>query len=149
MNYTSTRNDELSVSSSFVIANGISTEGGLFVPTDIPKVTAEFIDSLSTNGTIRILKEDGTELEEDGLIGTGMTIEVVKDDEKITMKIAVMGDLTGDGKVTATDLSTLNQTILKLITLENEYYIAADLDENDKITATDLSTENKILLKLI
>ena len=65
------------------------------------------------------------------------------------MKIAVMGDLTGDGKVTATDLSTLNQTILKLITLENEFYIAADLDENNKITATDLSTENKILLKLI
>lgn len=46
MNYTSTRNDTLSVSSSFAIANGISTEGGLFVPTEIPKVTAEFIDSL-------------------------------------------------------------------------------------------------------
>ena len=46
MNYTSTRNDTLSVSSSFAIANGISTEGGLFVPTDIPKVTAEFIESL-------------------------------------------------------------------------------------------------------
>lgn len=109
----------------------------------------EFINNLSTNGTIRILKEDGTELEEDGLVGTGMTIEVVKDEEKITMKIAVMGDLTGDGKVTATDLSTLNQTILKLVTLENEYHIAGDLDENDKITATDLSTENKMLLKLI
>ncbi len=46
MNYTSTRNDTLKVSSSFAIANGISEEGGLFVPTDIPKVTPEFIDSL-------------------------------------------------------------------------------------------------------
>ncbi len=46
MNYTSTRNDSLSVSSAFAIANGISEEGGLFVPTDIPKVNAEFIDSL-------------------------------------------------------------------------------------------------------
>ncbi len=46
MNYTSTRNNTLSVSSSFAIANGISAEGGLFVPTDIPKVTAEFIESL-------------------------------------------------------------------------------------------------------
>ncbi len=46
MNYTSTRNDTLRVSSSFAIANGISEEGGLFVPTDIPKVTPEFIDSL-------------------------------------------------------------------------------------------------------
>jgi len=46
MNYTSTRNNTLSVTSGFAIANGISTEGGLFVPTDIPKVTAEFIESL-------------------------------------------------------------------------------------------------------
>ncbi len=46
MNYTSTRNDTLSVSSSFAIANGISAEGGLFVPTEIPKVSAEFIESL-------------------------------------------------------------------------------------------------------
>ncbi len=46
MNYTSTRNNTLSVSSSFAIANGISAEGGLFVPTDIPKVSPEFIDSL-------------------------------------------------------------------------------------------------------
>lgn len=46
MNYTSTRNNTLSVQSSYAIANGISTEGGLFVPTDIPKVTAEFIESL-------------------------------------------------------------------------------------------------------
>ena len=46
MNYTSTRNNTLSVSSAFAIANGISTEGGLFVPTDIPEVTADFIDSL-------------------------------------------------------------------------------------------------------
>ncbi|MBQ9945779.1 MAG: threonine synthase [Clostridia bacterium] len=46
MNYTSTRNNTLSVSSSFAIANGISTEGGLFVPTDIPKVSGDFIASL-------------------------------------------------------------------------------------------------------
>lgn len=46
MNYTSTRNNTLAVSSSFAIANGISTEGGLFVPTDIPKVTEDFTASL-------------------------------------------------------------------------------------------------------
>lgn len=46
MNYTSTRNNTLSVSSSFAIANGISTDGGLFVPTDIPKVSEDFIASL-------------------------------------------------------------------------------------------------------
>lgn len=108
-----------------------------------------FINNLDTNGTIRVIKEDGSELGENELVGTGMTLEVTKDEEKIELKIAVMGDLSGDGKVTATDLSTLNQTILRLVTLENEYKIAADLDENDTLTATDLSTLNQMVLKLL
>ena len=33
------------------------------------------------------------------------------------IKIAVAGDLDGNGKVTATDLSTINNTILKNIKL--------------------------------
>ena len=107
------------------------------------------ISNLDTNGTIKIIKEDGTELAENELIGTGMTLEVTKDEEKIKLKIAVMGDLNGDGKITATDLSTINQTILKLVTLENEYKIAADLDENDNLTATDLSTINQMVLRII
>ena len=109
----------------------------------------EFIENLKTNGTIRIKKHDGTELGANELVGTGMTIEVTKEEEKIELQIAVMGDLDGNGKVTATDLSTLNQTILKMVTLENEYKIAGDLDENEKITATDLSTLNKMLLKIL
>ena len=109
----------------------------------------KFIGNLKTNGTIRIIKHDGTELGSNELVGTGMTIEVTKDEEKIELQIAVMGDLDGNGKITATDLSTLNQTIQKIVTLENEYMIAGDLDENEKITATDLSTLNKMLLKIL
>ena len=60
-----------------------------------------------------------------------------------------MGDLSGDGKVTAQDLSTMNKVILKTITLEDEYKIAGDLDENEEITATDLSTINKMVLRIL
>ena len=109
----------------------------------------EFINSLQTNGIIRIFKEDGSELKENEIIGTGMTLRIKKQDEKIELKIAVMGDVSGDGKVTAQDLSTVNKVILKTITLEDEYKVAADLDENDKLTATDLSTVNKMLLKIL
>lgn len=109
----------------------------------------KFIGNLKTNGTIKIIKHDGTELGSNELVGTGMTIVVTKEKEKIELQIAVMGDLDGNGKVTATDLSTLNQTIQKIVTLENEYMIAGDLDENEKITATDLSTLNKMLLKIL
>lgn len=46
MNYTSTRDNTLSVTSGFAIANGISADGGLFVPTEIPHVSEDFIASL-------------------------------------------------------------------------------------------------------
>ena len=88
-------------------------------------------------------------LTEEEYVGTGMKLTAIKDKEKIELKIAVSGDLNGDGKVTATDLSTMNQTILKTTKLENEYKLAADLDENNNITATDLSTLNKMLLKIL
>ena len=60
-----------------------------------------------------------------------------------------MGDLDGNGLVTATDLSTLNQVILKTTTIEGAVFKAADLDDNEKLTATDLSTINNTILKNI
>ncbi len=48
MNYTSTRDNSLSVSSAQAIKNGISKDGGLFVPCDIPVIDEEFIKSLTT-----------------------------------------------------------------------------------------------------
>lgn len=46
MYYKSTRNSEISVSSAQAIAQGISKEGGLFVPSEIPSVTQEEITAL-------------------------------------------------------------------------------------------------------
>ena len=46
MDYISTRNKNLKVSSAFAIANGISTEGGLFVPEEIPTLSAEDFEAL-------------------------------------------------------------------------------------------------------
>ena len=47
MNYISTRNKALAVSSAYAISNGISSEGGLFVPAEFPKLTPEDFDKLS------------------------------------------------------------------------------------------------------
>lgn len=46
MQYTSTRDKSRKVGASFAIANGISAEGGLFVPEMIPKVDRAFLASL-------------------------------------------------------------------------------------------------------
>lgn len=46
MQYTSTRDSSLSVSSSFAIAHGISAEGGLFVPKEIPQIDRAWLKEL-------------------------------------------------------------------------------------------------------
>ncbi len=47
MKYQSTRNNTISVDSANAIKNGISPEGGLYVPCEIPSISAETIDKLS------------------------------------------------------------------------------------------------------
>lgn len=46
MQYTSTRDKSRAVSASFAIANGISSEGGLFVPQTLPRVDAQWMQQL-------------------------------------------------------------------------------------------------------
>ncbi len=46
MQYTSTRNNTITVTAAQAIAQGISVEGGLFVPCSIPKLTAEDFSAL-------------------------------------------------------------------------------------------------------
>ena len=46
MLYTSTRDNSVKVNSADAIVHGISSDGGLFVPTEIPKIDASFISEL-------------------------------------------------------------------------------------------------------
>ncbi|MBQ7596567.1 MAG: threonine synthase, partial [Clostridia bacterium] len=46
MLYTSTRDNSIRVESSVAIAHGISEEGGLFVPVEIPKISMDDISRL-------------------------------------------------------------------------------------------------------
>ncbi len=50
MFYKSTRNESLEVQSSNAIAQGISKEGGLFIPCEIPKITRKELKSLVSMG---------------------------------------------------------------------------------------------------
>lgn len=107
-----------------------------------------FVSNLSTNGDIEVLKEDGTEVNDDELIATGMILRITKDEESIELKIAVTGDTNGDGKVSITDLTQVNRHLLETVKLENEYFLAADYNDNGDVTITDLSNINKILLEI-
>lgn len=122
-------------------------DGDKYISRVVKETTKEkFVKNLKTNGKIRILKPDGTELKEDELVGTGMTLEVTKDKEKIELKIAVMGDLSGDGLVTAQDLSTIQGVFLEVVTLKDEFFVAADFEEINEMKISYMSEINQMCL---
>ena len=57
MLYTSTRDNSVRVSSAVAIAKGISDDGGLFVPTEIPKLTGATLElyPLGSNAKVGLL----------------------------------------------------------------------------------------------
>ncbi len=126
-------------------------EGDKYISRIIKETTLkEYISNLDTNADIvQVVKQDGQALTENEYVGTGMKLILTKDNETIELKIAVRGDLSGDGKVTTQDLSDINKAVLKTYTLENEFRIAGDMDENGEISVTDLSDINKMLLKIL
>ncbi|MBQ9967945.1 MAG: threonine synthase [Oscillospiraceae bacterium] len=71
MNYRSTRNDEISITSSEAIAKGLSAEGGLFVPVHIPSVSSADIERMVgmsyTERALEILRRFLTDFTEDEL----------------------------------------------------------------------------------
>ena len=123
-------------------------DGDEYISRVVRNTTKEvFISNLKTNGTVRIMKQDGTELEENELVGTDMTLEVIKGEEKIELKIAVMGDLSGEGEVTAQDLSRIKDVLLENDTLKDVYFIAADFEEVNEIKTSYLSEINHMCLE--
>lgn len=125
-------------------------EGDIYLEKISPETTvSQFIKNCKTNGTIKVLNSKGEALKDTDLVGTNMKIQVTKGKEQINLTLVVMGDLDGNGLVTVTDLSGINQAVLKTIELKDAVFKAADLDDNNEITVTDLSGVNQTILKTI
>lgn len=124
-------------------------DGDIYLDKVEPKTTlSELVDNCDTNGKITVIDENGKTLSSGNLVGTTMTIKITRDDEEITMTIVVIGDIDGDGKNTAQDLSELNKAYLGMseVELKDARFKAADIDDSGKITATDLAELNNDLL---
>lgn len=94
-----------------------------------------------------IVNADGTKLEKDeDIIGTGMKL-IINDTEEYTL--TVIGDLTGEGCVTATGITALKNHLADIKILSDEYKKAADINYDGKIDLLDLSLLKQLLLKEI
>lgn len=82
-----------------------------------------------------IVNKAGKALENTELVGT----EAVLTLEDQEYRLAIMGDINGDGEITVTDLSKLKLHIVEIETLTGCSEIAGDMNKDGKITVTDLS----------
>lgn len=135
--------DELYVSS-----NKYKIEDKYVSRVDMKTCKKDFVKNLDTNGSVKVFTSDGAELFDDDFVGTGMILQVSRYGDVYEFDVAVMGDFSGDGKVTAQDLSTMNAAVLDLVSLDGALKLAGDIDENGRFTATDLSEVNRMVLQI-
>ena len=112
----------------------IKEEGKNYIENIKANTTIEEIKSnIRTNGTIEIYKGDTKITENNKLLGTGMEIRIKLDNEEIRLTAIVKGDMTGDGKMSISDLLRLSRYaagIDKNISIE--YLKASDVVEGGK-----------------
>lgn len=81
-------------------------------------------------------------------IGTGMQLKLMDGTTvKDTLTAVVTGDISGDGKITITDLLSLKAALLKKKSLTGAFAQAADTNGDGKITITDFLQIKANLLK--
>lgn len=118
----------------------------------------KILKAIPENTTVKMLLENvqigsdkysftdatGKEINEDDLVGTGSTLKINEEE----FKLIVAGDVNGDGKISATDLSKLKRHMVELELLTGNNLLGADIDKDDQITLTDLSNMKKYLAGL-
>ena len=94
---------------------------------------------MADNGSIEIYDKTGENKVED-YVGTGMIARVNNEYERsiLDMDVVVKGDVTGDGKITITDMIKIKRHLEKLKELEGVYELAGDTTDAGTITLEDL-----------
>ncbi|MCL2860439.1 MAG: dockerin type I repeat-containing protein [Oscillospiraceae bacterium] len=87
--------------------------------------------------------QDGSDINWFTKLKTGMTLKVGND---TTYTMVVQGDVSGDGLLTALDLSQLKMHFVGLKTLQSPYSNAADINYDGQITAVDMSQLKTMLV---
>lgn len=124
---------------------------GTYITKIQPKTTAKTLKAnIETNATqIKVYDKDKKILENDNLIGTGMTIEFKLGTQTITYTLVISGDANGDGKADFKDLTTVNLSRLNKKTIQGAYKLAADVNGDGKVDFKDVLKINKYRLNKI
>ena len=107
---------------------------GINVNTDVAAVKAKFNEDASYLDIRDVAGASVTS----GIVGTGFTVNLVVNGAVLkSYTMVVMGDVTSDGAVSATDYITLKGALNNTVTLAGAFKTAADLDESGEVSSAD------------
>ena len=107
---------------------------------ETPKPSGNYLTGVSPSTSVSAMNRagytiyNGSTKVTSGLVGTGMTAV----SSSATVTIVVTGDVSGDGKITITDVVKLQKSVVGSGSLSGAYAKAADINGDGKITITDV-----------
>lgn len=119
-------------------STGGSTGGN--TGTNTPKPSGNYLTGVSPSTSVSAMNSAGYTIYSgstkvtSGLVGTGMTAV----SSSATVTIVVTGDVSGDGKITITDVVKLQKSVVGSGSLSGAYAKAADINGDGKVTITDV-----------
>lgn len=108
--------------------------------TNTPKPSGNYLTGVSPSTSVSAMNRagytiyNGSTKVTSGLVGTGMTAV----SSSATVTIVVTGDVSGDGKITITDVVKLQKSVVGSGSLSGAYAKAADINGDGKVTITDV-----------
>lgn len=113
---------------------------------DVTILAANF--TASSGYTFSILQPDGNPCA--GLVGTGCIVRVLAGTQTVQdYQTLLFGDVNGDGKINAIDLTTINRSILQITAINGEYLSASDVNHDGKVNAIDLTILVRHILSMM
>ena len=107
---------------------------------ETPKPSGNYLTGVSPSTSVSAMNSagytiyNGSAKVTSGLVGTGMTAV----SSSATVTIVVTGDVSGDGKITITDVVKLQKYVVGSNSLSGAYAKAADINGDGKVTITDV-----------
>lgn len=107
---------------------------------ETPKPSGNYLTGVSPSTSVSAMNSAGYTIYSgsakvtSGLVGTGMTAV----SSSATVTIVVTGDVSGDGKITITDVVKLQKSVVGSGSLSGAYAKAADINGDGKVTITDV-----------
>lgn len=118
-----------------------------YVKTGLKLNKINFANSITANEIYKI-RVTGTGTS--SYVGTGNKIEIYNNEElEKTYIIFVLGDLTGTGTVNVSDVAKLYQHVKKIITMEDEFLLAADVVNDGSLRVNDVAKLYQYIKKTI